>query len=636
MKKVISILIALVLTFALFCVPASAAGTGTLALSNAEGKQRDTVTVNVNLNSNPGLITMKFTVSWGDGLELTGVSNSGLLAGWTTPAPTISSPYTLRWADSLSTTNSTKTGKIATLTFKIKDNAPVGNKTVTLTFSESRDANGGKNTFGNATATVKVNCKTHSYGNTYTKISDTQHSRTCSACSNVEKTNHTWNGGTVTKTANCKETGTKTYTCTANGCGATKTETIAKTNNHTYGSWGQTKAPSCTGKGTESRTCSTCQKVETRDISATGHKMGSWMQTKAPTCTTKGTEQRKCTVSGCSHTETRDIAATGHNMGSWKTTKEATCEAKGEQTRSCSKCSHKETEAIDALGHKFSNPTVTKQPTCTETGIESGKCTRCNKETTNTIKATGHSFSDWVDTKAATCTEKGAQEHKCSKCNTVESRETEALGHDFDKPVVIKEPTLTEKGIEEGVCKTCGEKTQAELPCAFKDETTGIEIKTDEGVFQEGTKIKIEVIEKEHTEFEKVKTALKEVGSNFVAYDVSAIRDNVVVQPNGTVTVSFKIPEGFGKNVAVFYISDDGISEKLESAISEDGKSISATLSHFSSYAVVELDNADTETNVDNATDENSGNILWIIIAIISVVVIAGAVITIIFIKKKK
>ena len=234
MKKVISILIALVLTFALFCVPASAAGTGTLALSNADGKQGDTVTVNVNLNSNPGLITMKFTVSWGDGLELTGVSNSGLLAGWTTPAPTISSPYTLRWADSLSTTNSTKTGKIATLTFKIKDNATVGNKTVTLTFSESRDANGGKNTFGNATATVKVNCKTHSYGNTYTKISDTQHSRTCSACGNVEKTNHTWNGGTVTKTANCKETGTKTYTCTANGCGATKTETIAKTNNHTF------------------------------------------------------------------------------------------------------------------------------------------------------------------------------------------------------------------------------------------------------------------------------------------------------------------------------------------------------------------------------------------------------------------
>ena len=70
MKKIISILITLILIFALFCVPASAAGTGTLALSNAEGKQGDTVTVNVNLNSNPGLITMKFTVSWIQALSL--------------------------------------------------------------------------------------------------------------------------------------------------------------------------------------------------------------------------------------------------------------------------------------------------------------------------------------------------------------------------------------------------------------------------------------------------------------------------------------------------------------------------------------------------------------------------------------
>ena len=239
MKKIVSIVIAFVLTMVLLAVPVSAAGTGSLSLSNAEGKQGDTVTVNVNLGSNPGLITMKFSMSWGEDLELTSVSNAGLLAGWTTPAPTISSPYTLRWADSLATANNTATGKIATLTFKIKDTATVGNKTVTLTFSESRDANGGRNTFGNATATIKVNCKTHTYS-AYTKKDNTNHTRTCSACGNVETKAHTWNSGSVTKTANCKEAGVKTYICTATGCGATKTATIAKTNNHTYGSWSQT------------------------------------------------------------------------------------------------------------------------------------------------------------------------------------------------------------------------------------------------------------------------------------------------------------------------------------------------------------------------------------------------------------
>lgn len=625
MKKILSIIICLVLVCSFSVTAFAANATASLGGVPSEIKKDATATITVNVNGTPTLSSALVQVTLGDGLELVSGEwkKDGIMKDFT-----VSNGYGVIAFSGAGTMD----GTVFSFVVKGKTVSQTAqNIKVDLTFKSGSSVVGTTS----ASKTVKVACVSHTYGN-YANANATNHTRTCSACGNVETKAHTWDSGSVNKTANCKEAGNTHYTCTATGCGATKDVPISKTNNHTYGSWSQTAVPKCTTVGKEQRTCSTCQKVETRDIKATGHSLGSWTQTKAPTCTTKGTEQRKCTVSGCSYTETRDIAATGHNMGSWKTTKEATCEAKGEQTRSCSKCSHKETKAIDARGHKFSNPTVTKQPTCTETGIESGKCTRCNKETTNTIKATGHSFSTWVDTKAATCTEKGVQEHKCSKCDTVESRETDALGHDFDKPVVIKEPTLTEKGIEEGVCKTCGEKTQAELPCAFKDETTGIEIKTDEGVFQEGTEIKIEVIEKEHTEFEKVKTALKEVGSNFVAYDVSAIRDNVVVQPNGTVTVSFKIPEGFGKNVAVFYISDDGISEKLESAISEDGKRISATLSHFSSYAVVELDAADTETNVDNATDENSSNTLWIIIAIVAVIVIAGAVITIIFIKKKK
>lgn len=588
MKKAIGIVLVLIMMFSMiFTMPVSAAG-GNLNITTESktAKQGDTVSISVVVTSNSGYAILTVTPKY-DSENLTLESkNIGSGFGGLTEGK--------NYVWNGNGNDITTTGRLVTFNFKVKDSAVVKDYEVGIDVRECTNASYEPLTVSAPKGTLKVGCKTHLFGNWY-KIDNNSHKRTCSVCEDVETKAHTWNGGTVTKPADCKEVGNTHYTCTATGCGATKDVPISKTNNHTYGSWSQTSAPKCTTVGKEQRTCSTCQKVETRDIKATGHSLGSWTQTKAPSC-----------------------------------------ETKGQETKSCSKCSYKETRDIAATGHKFSNPTVTKQPTCTETGIESGKCTRCNKETSNTIKATGHSFSGWVDTKAATCTEKGAQEHKCSKCNKVESRETDSLGHDFDKPVVIKEPTLTEKGIEEGVCKTCGEKTQAELPCVFKDETTGIEIKTDEGVFQEGTEIKIEVIDKEHTEFKKVKTALKEVGSKFVAFDVSAIRDNVVVQPNGTVTVSFKIPEGFGKNVAVFYISDDGISEKLESAISEDGKSISATLSHFSSYAVVELDAADTATNVDNDTDENSSNILWIIIAIIAVIIIAGAVIAIIFIKKKK
>ena len=621
MKKIFSLIVCIVLMMSL-CITANAAGTSTLN-GNTAVTVGSNIEFTVNVSGCPDATSIAVDVSFGENFEL--VSGSWLKSGSITKFDAATKKGALGGLASPDVN-----GNLFKLILKAKTaSASAQNVSVNVI------AKNGSNEIMNVTPykSVRISCATHNYGN-YTNANTTNHTRTCSACGNVETKAHTWNGGTVTKSANCKETGVKTYTCTATGCGATKTETIAKTNNHTYGEWSQTKAPTCTVKGTQSRTCSTCQKVETKDIAATGHKMGSWAQTKAPTCTAKGSEQRKCTVSGCTHSETKDIAATGHSFGSWKTTKEASCEAKGQQERSCSKCSHKETKDIAALGHKFSSPTITKEPTCTETGIETGTCSRCKKETTNTIKATGHSFGEWTDTKAATCTEKGEQEHKCSKCDVIEKRETEALGHNFDNPVIVKQPTLTEKGIEEGTCKTCGEKTQKELPCSFKDDTTGIEIETNEGVFQAGTEIKVEVIEKEHTEFKKVKTALKKVASEFVAYDVSAIKDNAVVQPNGTVTVSFKVPEGYGKNVAVFYISDDGISEKLESALSEDGTSISATLSHFSSYAVVKLEG--TDTDADGVANGSADYTLWIIIAIIAVVVIAGAVTAIILIKKKK
>lgn len=596
MKKIISVLITLVLTFALFCVPVSAAGTGTLALSNADGKQGDTVTVNVNLNSNPGLITMKFTISWGDGLELQSVSDTGLLAGWTTPAPTISSPYTLRWAESLAKTNSTKTGKIATLSFKIKDNATVGNQTVTLTFSESRDLTGDKNTFSNATATIKVNCKTHTYG-AYSKVNDSQHKHTCTVCRYEETANHTWNGGTVTKQATCKETGVKTYTCTA--CNATKTETIAKTNSHNWSGYKVTKEPTCTAPGTQTRTCSVCGKTESQSVPATGHSYGAWTTTKEPTCTEKGVETRKC--SKCSATETKDIAA---------------------------------------LGHKFSNPTVTKQPTCTETGIESGKCTRCGKETTSEVTATGHKFGAWADDKAATCTEGGTQKRACSKCGAEETRNTDALGHDFENPTIVKEATISTTGLKEGKCKRCGETTSEVIPCSAKDESTGIVFEANEGVFAEGTQMTVEEIKTDNPTYESVKNVLSEVADTFTVYDISAVLNGAKVQPNGEVTVNFNIPDGYGTDVAVFYISDAGTYEKLESLVSEDGKTVSAKLNHFSSYAVCKLGVSDSaNTGVASEPTEQpteSNNTILIVIAIVAVLLIAGAVIAVIIIKKRK
>lgn len=89
--------------------------------------------------------------------------------------------------------------------------------------------------------------------------------------------------------------------------------------------------------------------------------------------------------------------------------------------------------------------------------------------------------------------------------------------------------------------------------------------------------------------YESVKNILSEVTDTFTTYDISAVLNGAEIQPNGEVKVEFKIPDGYGTDVAVFYIADDGNFEKLESLVSEDGKTVSAKLTHFSNYAVCKL-----------------------------------------------
>ena len=595
-RKIAALVISFFIIIGFCALPANAAGSGKLSATSANGKQGETVTVNVNIENNPGLITMKFTVSWGEGLELIEVSNSGLLNGWTQPSPTISSPYTLRWADSLATANNVSNGKIATLTFKINNNTNAGQKSVNITFSESRDVNGGKNSFSGATARISVTCASHTFG-AYTKVNDGTHKRVCSACGYEETKNHTWDGGTVTKQASCKESGTRHFTCTA--CGAAKDETIAKTNSHSWGGYKVTQNPGCTTSGTQTRTCSVCGKSETQPINATGHSMGAWSQSKAPTCT-----------------------------------------AAGEEKRSCSKCGHTETKAINALGHSFSNPTVTKAPTCTETGVESGKCTRCGQTTTNTVKAKGHKFGAWEDTKPATCTEGGIKERKCADCGASETKATEALGHDFENPTIVKAATISETGLKEGKCRRCGETASEVIPCTAQDEATGTLFETSEGVFAAGTQLSVEEIKTDNPTFASAKNILKDICDEFKLYNIKALLDGAEVTPTGEITATFNIPEGYGRDIALYIIKADGTSERLDCDISEDGKTLSAKLTALGDYAICKLGGGE-KTDADNASDgiaekTKSNTVLYIIIAAAAVIVIGGGTAAFIIIKKKR
>lgn len=591
MKKILSFFISIMILLAA-AAPASAAGlTVTVTSSSASVKAGDNVTFTVSLSGSGSARSGSIAVSYDDSFEL--VSGEFLKSG-----ATLSSfdPDTNKGALAF-TSPTDMNGAYFKLVLKAKK---AGAAEQAVSFAV--ELKNGTSTVGSGSASksVKIVCASHSYG-AWQNVNNSQHKRTCSVCGYVETANHTWNSGTVTKQPTCKDTGVKTYTCTA--CNATKTETIAKTNNHSYGSWTTTKAATCTATGTQERACSICGKKETKSI-----------------------------------------AATGHSYGAWKATKEATCTAGGTEACTCSKCGAQETRSTKALGHSFSSPTVTKQPTCTEPGIESGKCSRCGQTTTQEIPALGHKFSAWKQTKAASCTEKGAEERTCSVCGIKETRETEVLGHDFENPTIVKEATLTATGLMEGKCTRCGETTQEVIPCQAKDEATGIGVEANEGVFAEGTTTDFVKISESDGSYESLKNALTDYGSKFSAYQIGFSQ-----APNGEYTLTLPNPAGLtADNVVVCLIGEDSTVTEKTFILNEDG-TISVKTTETGAYAVVDKMSAggsETDTGSQSSTasidvpgsnePDEKGSMLWVIIVIIAaIVVIGGAVTAVLFIKKR-
>lgn len=307
MKKLLSFSISLALTFFMFVNVLAANAICTLDVAS-ELKKDATTTVTVKLSDTPTLSSALIQIELGSGLEL--VSGQWLASG-TLKDFTLSSGYGVLALSDPSSMNG------AVFSFVIKGkNISSQQVKVTVTFKN------GANEIGTATATksIKVICATHSFGS-YQSTNGSQHSRTCSICSYVEKTNHTWDNGTTTKDATCNTDGSKSLTCTK--CAATKTEKISATQNHSFGEWSQTKAPTCTEKGQQIRSCSICQTAEFGDIDALGHTLTNSTIIKQPTCADSGVEKGFCTR--CNTEAENVLAPAGHLYGNAITSVETTC-----------------------------------------------------------------------------------------------------------------------------------------------------------------------------------------------------------------------------------------------------------------------------------------------------------------------
>ena len=411
MKRLIAGLICILLLSSMIC-PVFAAGSAsmTVSASKSSANRGDTIDFTVSISKVENCRSAAFMLVY-DSSVFEFVSGKCTLSG-TALASFSGGTGTFAFAE-----GTTVSGKIFTFTLRVKSGAPIGNATISANVN-TRDNDGAIPTSVNS-LTINIKCD-HSFG-AWTKVDDSKHQRTCSNCGTVEKTDHTWDQGTVTKQPSCKDPGEKTITCT--GCAATKTETVAKTENHSFGAWANADSKN------HKRTCSACGKEET-----VTHAWDNGKVTKAPNCKEAGEKTFTCTA--CGHTKTESVAkADSHTYGAWSKVDD------NSHKHTCTLCGKEET-----VSHTLDSGKVTKQPNCKTEGEKTFTCTACGHTKTETVaKSNSHTYGAWKKTDDAT------HKHSCTICGT-----EEAAGHTWNKGTVSKQPTCKAEGEKTYTCTACG------------------------------------------------------------------------------------------------------------------------------------------------------------------------------------
>ena len=264
MKKAAALLLTMIILIGSISIVASAAGETTVSLGEVTAKRGETVTMDLTLANNPGITGLVVTIGYDKtAMDLTNVANGTLFGQFT-------QGINLVWAAAY---NVTDDGVLATLTFKVAEDAAIENCNVTVTVRECKNEDAQKVTATGVTGKVIVECA-HDEGD--------------------------WE--TVTP-ATCTADGKEVRKCTI--CGAELESRVIAAKGHSYGDCETVTPVTCTDKGSEKRVCSVCKDEDIREIAALGHKFSEWTVEKEATAEEDGIESRICSV--CHEKETRTI-----------------------------------------------------------------------------------------------------------------------------------------------------------------------------------------------------------------------------------------------------------------------------------------------------------------------------------------
>ncbi len=409
----------------------------------------------------------------------------------------------------------------------------------------------------------------------------------CSVCGNEygDKLGHAWDDGEVTTPATCITAGERTYRCTRNGCGETKTETIAPTG-HSYGEFNVTTPATCTTAGERTAECA-CGDKKTEPIAATGHTPGP-----AATCTTA----QYCTVESCG----AELAtAKGHTYT--KTTKNATCTEAQVDTYTCA-CGESYTETVGTpIDHDFAGVTPVAVLVEGETCVydQYYKCNSCQQEIKGGSTVTNHVSWAAQITKAATCVAKGEKLLTCTGCGETKTEDIlvdTVLGHDWDEGV-------TENGVTTYTCKHNGAHTKTvkvitsestlskdDLKNELETEN-GTKFDMDEGVQDlvgDGASLSSGEVNKE--DLNLTDEQKNQIG-NAPVYEFVITKDGETISNFGgnkiKVTLPYNEPVEDADSVAIWFIGDDGQLTSIKATYNNGY--VTFETDHFSKYTVTRL-----------------------------------------------
>ena len=138
------------------------------------------------------------------------------------------------------------------------------------------------------------------------------------------------------------------------------------------------------------------------------------------------------------------------------------------------------------------------------------------------------------------------------------------------------------------------------------DVDEGITVKGD-GAFSENTVVVAKATD-ESTALQTAKQALAEIVTDdrMVVFSLTATENGAAVQPNGTVLVTFPIPQNLSlEGLRLFYVAENGQKEELAITVNAEARTVSAELTHFSLYV---LCNAKEGGTIAPAPSEDTSN----------------------------